>query len=60
MSEQRLAIYNEARIPVAEGDSVSAVKDQLARFYPELRNAEGYIDEENNIRFRVTGGTKGN
>lgn len=55
----RLAIYGEARIPVSTDDSISAVKEQLARFYPELRNAEGYTDEEGNIRFRVSGGTKG-
>ncbi len=60
MSEQRLAIYGEARIPVGDSDNIADVREQLARFYPELRNAEGYVDEENNIRFRVTGGTKGN
>lgn len=59
MSEQRWAIYGEAKVPISEGDTIAQVKEALSRHYPDLRNAEGYTDEEGNIRFRITAGTKG-
>jgi len=59
LAEQKFAIYNESKIPMDSMDSVESIKEQLSRYYPELRNAEGYVDDEGNVRFRVTGGTKG-
>ena len=55
----KLAIYGETRLPITDGDTISSVKETLAKFYPEIRRAEGFIDDEGNMQFRVTAGTKG-
>jgi hypothetical protein len=54
------AIYGETRLPLTETDTIASVKDTLAKFYPEIRRSEGYIDENGDMRFRVSAGTKGN
>lgn len=53
------AIYGEARIPINEGTTVDQVKGMLASLYPEVANYQSYTDEDGNIRFRPSGGSKG-
>lgn len=59
MAEGRVAVYGEKRLPIQENTTIAEAKEGLAVFYPEIRNMDGYIDEDNNIKFIITAGSKG-
>lgn len=59
MANQRYVVYENTQLPIGENTSIAEAKEALSKFYPAVAHAEGYIAEDGNIKFRVTGGSKG-
>lgn len=50
--------YGETTLEVPAGTTIENAKAALAQFYPEIADAEGFV-EGNDIVFKVKAGTKG-
>jgi hypothetical protein len=62
MSEQRVAVYGQKRIPIPDGMTQDAVKAQMARFFPELADPKIESKKEKDVtewHFSKKAGTKG-
>ena len=51
--------YGDTQLPMPVGTTAADAKEALARFYPEVRNAQAHVDDAGNVEFKVVSGTKG-
>lgn len=59
MSKQRWAIYGQTKIPISADDTLAEVREEMSRYYPELKTAEVVEDLEGNVTFKIAAGSKG-
>ena len=51
--------YGDTQLPMPGDTTTVDAKEALARFYPEVRNAQAIVSDNGDIEFKVVSGTKG-
>lgn len=51
--------YGSTTLELPATASIDQVKADLAKYYPEVSNAQAVVDNDGNVEFRVISGSKG-